>query len=312
MSEHSVIFSDLDPDLRKARRNLQVLGALAAGAVVAAICLTSSSPVFASTDGPASSCRDYFRAGKYDKAVMHCAAAAEDGDTGSQAALGWMYLQGKGVPKNNAEALRLISESADHGNAAAAAVLGGMYLDGVAVPQDKELARKWIARAADGGNEGAQVRLGNLYIGERPADDGANLALAKATAGSTAGSSGDTGAILAEPAAKSRAASKPDPDAAVKWYKKAAKNGSPAGQAALGEAYRMGIGVQQNDVSAYMWYTLAAEQGSQAAADARNLVASRMNTDQIAKAEEKARDWKGSHGDRIQRAQGARADNAGQ
>jgi TPR repeat protein len=310
MAQHSIIFSDLDPEMIKARRTLRVIGVLAASAVVAAICLTSSSPVFAASDA-ASSCRDYFRAGQYDKAVMHCAAASEDGDTGSQAALGWMYLQGKGVPKNNAEAVRLISESADRGNVAASAVLGGMYLDGVAVRKDPELARKWIAKAADGGHKGAQVMLGNLYIGEHPAADGANLALAKASADSAAGSSGDSGAILAEPASKSRAASQPDPGAAVKWYKKAAKNGSPAGQAALGEAYRLGLGVQQNDVSAYMWYTLAAEQGSHAAADARELVAERMEPNQIAKAEEKARDWKDSHGDRIQRAQAARADNAG-
>lgn len=236
---------------------------------------------------------------------MHCAAAAEDEDTGSQAALGWMYLHGKGVPKNDSEAARLIKLSAEHGNITASALLGGMYLNGAAVEKNPELAREWIAKAAEGGHKGAQVMLGNLYIGERP-DNGARSALAKATAGSTAGSSGETGADLAEPRSVSDAAAAPDPEAAVKWYKKAAKNGSAAGQAALGEAYRLGLGVQQNEVSAYMWYTLAADQGSQAAADARNMVASQMKPDQIAKAEEKARDWKDSHADRIDRTQASR------
>lgn len=304
MNEHSVIFSELDPELRRARRTLKVLGALAAGAVIAAVCLASSSPVFATPPDATALCREYFQAGKYDKAGMHCAAAAEDDDSGSQAALGWMYLHGKSVPKNDAEAARLIKLSAGQGNVAASAVLGGMYLNGTAVEKDPGLARMWIARAAEAGHNGAQVMLGNLYIGERPAgDNGARLALAKANA---AGSSGDTGAVLAEPRSVSQAAAAPDPEAAVKWYKKAARNGSAAGQAALGEAYRLGLGVEQNEVSAYMWYTLAADQGSQAAADAREMVASQMDPKQIARAQEKARDWKDTHADRTTRGQDSR------
>lgn len=300
-----MIFSELDPELRRARKTLRILGAMAAGAAIAAIWLSSSSPVFAATPAADTLCREYFQAHKYDKAKMHCAAAAEDGDSGSQAALGWMYLHGKGVPQNDSEAKRLITLSAERGNIAASAVLGGMYLNGAAVEKDLELAREWIGKAAQGGHKGAQVMLGNLYIGERQ-DDSARLALAKATAGSAAGSSGETTAILAEPRSVSREAAEPDPKAAVKWYKKAAKNGSAAGQAALGEAYRLGLGVEQNEVSAYMWYTLAADQGSQAAADARQVVASKMKPEQIAKAEEKARDWKDSHADRIDQATASR------
>jgi TPR repeat protein len=298
--QNSVIFSELDPELRRARKTLRLLTALAAGAAITAVFLVSSSPVFAASGDAASKCREYFKAGNYDRAAMHCAAAAEDEDSGSQAALGWMYLHGKGVPVNKSEAARLVSESADHGNVAAAAVLGGMYLNGTGVPQDKEKAEKWIAKAAEGGHKGAQVMMGNLYIGQgNTVDKGGALALAKATAGSSAGSSGETDAITAEPRSKSQAASEPDPQAAVKWYKKAAKNGSAAGQAALGEAYRLGLGVEQDEVSAYMWYTLAADQGSRAAADAREIVASRMEPKQIEKAEAKARDWKDNHADRI-------------
>jgi TPR repeat protein len=293
MSENSVIFSELDPNLRRARTTLRVLGAVAAGAAIAAVYLTSSSPVFAASAEPVSLCREYFQAGQYDKASMHCAAAAEDDDTGSQAALGWMYLHGKGVPKNDAEAARLIKAAAEQGNIAASAVLGGMYLNGAAVEKDPAQARKWIAKAAEGGHQGAQVMMGNLSMAEKPAAD----ALAKASAGSTAGSSGETASILAEPREKSDEAASPDPEAAVKWYRKAAKNGSAAGQAALGEAYRLGQGVEQDDVNAYMWYTLAAEQGSRAAADAREIVAAQMNPKDIARAQDKARDWKDDHGE---------------
>jgi hypothetical protein len=291
MSGNSVIFSELDTGIRRARTTLRVLTTIAAGAAIASVIMFSPSPVFAASGKTAQKCREFFQADKYDKAAMPCAAAARNDDTGSQAALGWMYLHGRGVPRNDAEAARLIKTSAEHGNIAAFAVLGGMYLNGVGVPQDREEARKWIAKAADAGHKGAQVMLGNLYVGET--GGGAPSAMAQASAaGSVAGSS-DSGA--AEPRSVSQAASEPDPHAAVKWYRKAARNGSAAGQAALGEAYRMGMGVEQDNVEAYMWYTLAAEQGSRAAADARDLITPAMTPKEIARAEEKARDWQDSH-----------------
>lgn len=290
MNGNSVIFSELDPGIRRARTTLRVLTTIAAGAAIASVIMLSPSPVFAASGKSAEKCREFFQADKYDKAAMHCVAAAEHDDTGSQAALGWMYLHGRGVPRNDAEAARLIKTAAEHGNIAAFAVLGGMYLNGVGVPRDPEEARKWITKAADAGHEGAQVMLGNLYVGET--GGGADSAMARASAaGSVAGSSDGA----AEPREVSQAASEPDPHAAVKWYRKAAKNGSAAGQAALGEAYRMGMGVDQDNVEAYMWYTLAAEQGSRAAADARDLIAPGMTPKEIAKAEEKARDWQDSH-----------------
>jgi hypothetical protein len=75
--QHSVIFSDLDPDLRRARKTLRFLTVLAAGAAITAVVLVSSSPVFAASDSAAAKCREYFKAGSYDKAAMHCAARME-------------------------------------------------------------------------------------------------------------------------------------------------------------------------------------------------------------------------------------------
>lgn len=302
MTDRTLVFSSLDPEARKARRNLRMLGALAAGAAIATVYLMSSAPVFAASSS-SDLCKKYFQAQAYDRAAMNCAAAAQDDDTGSQTALGWMYLHGKGLPKNHNEAARWINAAAEEGNIAAAALLGGMYLKGEAVAQDSEEAGKWLGIAAEAGHKGAQVALGTLYVDNEPDQ------LAKASAGSTAGSSGEAGhAIVAEPRTVSQAAAQPDPEKAVKWYKKAAKNGSPAGQAALGEAYRIGMGVEQNDVAAYMWYTLAADQGSRAAADAREIVAERMKPKQIAKAEAKARDWQADNSDKL-RLQTSSSDN---
>ena len=45
---------------------------------------------------------------------------------------------------------------------------------------------------------------------------------------------------------------------AAKWYRKAAEQGSLAGQAGLADAYFQGLGVAQDYVRAYAWFSLAA------------------------------------------------------
>jgi hypothetical protein len=45
---------------------------------------------------------------------------------------------------------------------------------------------------------------------------------------------------------------------AVRWYRRAADQGDPAGQHNLGVMYRDGSGVLQDYVQAYMWFNLAA------------------------------------------------------
>ncbi|HBC0463171.1 TPA: sel1 repeat family protein [Legionella pneumophila] len=43
---------------------------------------------------------------------------------------------------------------------------------------------------------------------------------------------------------------------AIYWFKLAAKNGNPAAQGSLSELYKMGIGIPQNYVKAYIWQNL--------------------------------------------------------
>lgn len=49
---------------------------------------------------------------------------------------------------------------------------------------------------------------------------------------------------------------------AVKWYTKAAEQGHPEAQSALGEMYDEGEGVTQDFKEAFDWYIKAAEQGN--------------------------------------------------
>jgi TPR repeat protein len=48
---------------------------------------------------------------------------------------------------------------------------------------------------------------------------------------------------------------------AVMWYTKAAEQGNASAQTSLGNMYKHGIGVPENDKTGVMWYTKAAEQG---------------------------------------------------
>jgi len=85
---------------------------------------------------------------------------AEAGDAEAQSALGYMYANGTGVPKDDAEAVKWFRKAADQGNAMAQNNLGYMYANGTGVPKDDAEAVKWYRKAADQGNMFAQYNLG--------------------------------------------------------------------------------------------------------------------------------------------------------
>src|SRR4029077_6667255 len=67
---------------------------------------------------------------------------AEKGKAEAQDSLGTMYAEGRGVPKDDKEAVKWYRLAAAQGNAHAQTNLGGMYANGQGVPQDyAELAQ---------------------------------------------------------------------------------------------------------------------------------------------------------------------------
>jgi uncharacterized protein len=86
--------------------------------------------------------------------------------------------------------------------------------------------------------------------------------------------------------------------AAVKWYQRAADQGHADAQYTLGEMYLGGLGVQQSNMQAYVWFTLAADNNDPLsdtrddAAQNRDLVAAKMATEQIAEARRLISEWK--------------------
>jgi TPR repeat protein len=121
-------------------------------------------------------------------------------------------------------------------------------------PQDDAQAAKWTRLAADQGNASAQYRLGLMYYNGRGVPQ--------------------------------------DYAEAAKWFRLAADQGYAYAQYNLGEMYRNGQGIPQDYVQAHMWFNLAAAQGITNGAIAIDLVEQMMTPQQIAQAQELARNWK--------------------
>jgi len=94
----------------------------------------------------------------------------------------------------------------------------------------------------------------------------------------------------------------PQDDAeALKWYRRAAEQGYAQAQFNLGVMYARGEAHdgRQDNVSAHMWFNLAASRfpasepiARSAAIKSRDAVASKMSPEEIAHAQQLARDWK--------------------
>jgi hypothetical protein len=79
----------------------------------------------------------------------------------------------------------------------------------------------------------------------------------------------------------------------IKKLLQQAKQGDAKAQFTLGLMYDNGQGVPQDYVQAHMWFNLSAAQGDAYAAMVRDLnLRQRMTPQQIAQAEELARNWK--------------------
>ena len=90
-------------------------------------------------------------------------AKAEKGDVNAQGFLGMCYDQGKGVPRDYAQAAKWYRKAAEQGDAYAQFDLGACYHDGQGVNRDYVEAAKWFRKAADQGFVEAQFKVGFSY-----------------------------------------------------------------------------------------------------------------------------------------------------
>jgi uncharacterized protein len=178
---------------------------------------------------------------------------AEKGDAVAQFNLGQSYMQGEGVQKDPAEAVKWWREAAEQGFAKAQNNLGAAYANGEGVPKDDVEAVKWFRKAAEQGDMLAQDSLGVYY---------------------------SSGKGIPK-----------DKIEAFKWYRKAAEQGQVDAQFSLGTMYSLGEGVPKNNVEAYKWYNLAAASGNELAAELRTRLELEMTPQQIAEAQRLSASW---------------------
>jgi uncharacterized protein len=229
---------------------------LAMGMVLAALLL-------AACQGPQ---RDMFQEGltayqkgDYAVAIERWKPLAEAGDPRAQTNVGLMYSQGKGVPKDAAEAFSWYQKAAMQNYMDAEYNLALLYRDGKGVKTDFAEAIRWFQRAAERGHLEAQVRLGDIYF--------------KGTG------------VQA------------DSRMATKWYEAAANKGEPEAEVALGNIYAKGDGVPMDRVRAYFWYSTATYQDFDPLMRARALIGRMrlvgdMEDDEIAEGERQAEEWR--------------------
>jgi TPR repeat protein len=77
---------------------------------------------------------------------------------------------------------------------------------------------------------------------------------------------------------------------AVKWYTKAAEQGEPNAQVKLGLLYALGHGVNKDYIQSHAWLNVASANGDETAQEHRDLITKNMTAEQIAKAQELAKE----------------------
>lgn len=84
---------------------------------------------------------------------------------------------------------------------------------------------------------------------------------------------------------------------AEEWFRRAARKGHVYARAALGKMYKQGMGVSQDFVEAHKWFNLAAANSDEGVyRSLRDTLENRLDSDQLAEAEKRARDWLQGHG----------------
>jgi len=189
--------------------------------------------------------------------------AAEKGDSEAQLNLGKAYAKGKGVPKDDVEAVKWLRKSAEQGFPEAQFLLGVVYFEGFGgVPKDYVQPVKWYRKAAEQKNAEAQFQLAWAYGNGKgvPEDIAEGVKWYRKA---------DEHRVSDGVSVRDRAAwafgiggelPKDDVDV-LKWYRKAAEHGFADAQCRLGRAYGIGKAVPKDDIEAVKWYRKAAEQG---------------------------------------------------
>jgi len=192
-----------------------------------------------------------YESGDYKTALSEFLPLAEQGDAKAQYKLGELYFGGNGVTEDYKTAFKWYTLAAEQGYASAQISLGAMYSSGMGVLENTNTAVRFYILAAEQGNSVAQRLLGMMFYKTFLYTD-----------------------------------SPKNDKIAVKWFTLAAEQGDADIQSILGGMYKEGSGVLTDYARAYMWYDVAAYNGSTTGSDNKERISTRMIPAQVAKAQD--------------------------
>jgi TPR repeat protein len=195
---------------------------------------------------------DPLLSGMYFKEIFQ---KAQQGDPNSQIRLGYMYATGKGVEKNDKEALRWYRKAADRGKANAQYYIGQVYFRGYfGLRPNSNEGVKWYRKAAAQGLVMAQLDLGQTYMmginGIEPNMAEAAIWLTMAAEQNNTEAQSQLAWLYQD---------SKDYEKAEKWYLRAAELGEVEAQSQLAMMYYEGKEVKQDYKAAMKWFTKMAE-----------------------------------------------------
>ena len=156
-------------------------------------------------------------------ALAQVRASAHAGNVEAQALLGQLHAEGRGVERDEREALHWWSLAANSGHAGAANMLGRCHELGCGTPVDLERAAAWYRTSANAGFDWGLYNYANLLAtGRGVAQDGA---------------------------------------AAFALYRRAADMGHAKSMNLVGRHYEDGTQVERDPRAAFDWYRRSAEAG---------------------------------------------------
>ena len=254
-----------------------------------------------------------FEAKRYTEAIQHFRPLADSGDFRAQYYVGYMYLNGYGVTKNDQIGLQYMQRSLDQNYDLAQAYMGFLYSEGTIVPADRKKAISLYQKAADQGNTSAMLNLGVAYykgegvprnllkaiellekipVEQKPeagrylgdiylAQDSANT-LKAVNAYRSAAMAGDLASYnaLAQMYLSGTGVDR-DVDRAIKYYTYSASQSNPAAQYALGLLYANGDRISRNRLLGHAWLTWSANQNYTPAVAALNQLKGEMTLSEL-------------------------------
>ena len=188
-------------------------------------------------------------------------------DAAAMTLLGELHSQGLGLPQDFAKAASWYRLAAGAGDRNALFALGMMALEGRGVPRNPQEGKRLLEEAAARGHPLASHNLALLLLPSESPEDVARAAklLGVAAAAEIADAQHALGVLYAQ----GRGVEK-NPEQAVRWYERAAANGSIAGEVEFAIALFNSQGIEKNETQAARAFARAAYRGN---AIARNRLA---------------------------------------